>query len=268
MNKYLRFSIKTFTQSTFSLMFLLLSLNGFASSKMYVHQMQYLKAEQVIPTIKPHLASSTKVSGKDYQLFIEANKDEYQKIMQMLEMLDKKPNNLLIEVRVLDRKLDNWEMAGASIVAQGESVSGNVTRYKTSGRSTVDNVYRLNTMEGYQGYISTGVAFPTHQIVKHYKSFVPKTQYKEAKSGFYVVAQKTPNQGYRVAINAQQQNRQPQDNRNVQTTQSGQTFNTEAGKWILIASTDKASESNNNRRYQTQSNNSQKRWFYLRVVEN
>lgn len=245
----------------------LLILTSAAQAEFFVYDMQYLKAEQVIPSIKPHLNKDTKISGKDYKLFIEGSQSELTKVQQMLKMLDKKPNNLVIEVRVLDRKLDNWEMAGATIKASGKRVSGNVTKYQTSGRSKVDNLYKLNTLEGYQGYISTGIAFPTHQVVKHYGAFVPKTQYKEAKSGFYVVANKTPQQGYQVTINTQQQRRNPGNSKAIQKAGTGQTFNAHPGKWILIASTDKAEVDNRNKRYQTRSNNSSKRWFYLRVTE-
>ena len=235
-----------------------------ASAKLFIHQMQYLKAEQVIPAIKPHLSEETTLSAKDYQLFIDTTEAEYKKIKSMLEMIDKKPKNLMIEVRVLDRKLDNWEMKGAQLKISGSSSSAKVTRYQTSGRSKHDSVYRLKTMEGYQGFVSTGEAFPTHNLVKHYDSFVPTTKYKNAKSGFYVTAQQLPSQQFRVAINTQQQTR---GNGNV-IKQSGAAnqFTVNEGHWVLIASTGETASNRSSNNYRVASSNNEKRWFYLRVL--
>ncbi|MCW8879120.1 MAG: hypothetical protein OQJ89_06500 [Kangiellaceae bacterium] len=233
-------------------------------AKLFIHQMQYLKAEQVIPAIKPHLAKETTLSAKDYQLFIDSTEAEYKKIQSMLKMLDKKPKNLMIEVRVLDRRLDDWEMKGAQLKVSGNSSSAKITRYQTNGHSKIDSVYRLKTMEGYQGFVTTGEAFPTHNLVKHYDSFVPQTKYKNAKSGFYVTANQLPSQQFRVAINAQQQKR---GNGNViKQSQTANQFTVNEGHWVLIASTGESSSNRSSNKYRVASSNNTKRWFYLRVL--
>lgn len=233
-------------------------------AKLYIHQMQHLKAEQVIPAIKPHLSTETTLTAKDYQLIINASESEYQKVLAMLKMLDKKAQNLMIEVRVLDRKLDNWEKQGAQLKVSGSSSSAKVTRYETHGRNKLDSIYRLRIMEGYQGFISTGETFPTHSLVKNYNEFIPQTKYKKAQNGFYVSAHQLPSKQFRVAINTQQQKR---GNGNViKQSQASNQFTTKEGHWVLIASTGESTTNQSSQNYRVTASNNSKRWFYLRVL--
>ncbi|TQV84443.1 hypothetical protein [Aliikangiella coralliicola] len=260
-----------------SLCLILMAFSFSANAESYIHQMQYLKAEQVIPVIKPHLSQQTRLTAKGYQLFIQSTPKDYEKIKQMMLMLDKKPGNFLVQVRVLDRRLDNWEMAGAQLKSSGKKLSAGVSRYQTSGRNKIDKTFSVRTTEGYQSFINTGEAFPTHQLVKHYGSFIPKTKDKKVNSGFYATIHKMPGNKIKVSISTQQQNRKGQHSQTIQTSKANSVFDATPGHWVLIASTGTTATSGNNaihqrkqpgnNHYSVSASRSDKRWFYLKVTE-
>ncbi|WP_196138010.1 hypothetical protein [Aliikangiella sp. G2MR2-5] len=252
-----------------SILYIIIVLNlsmGNLKAEIFVHQMHYLKAEQVIPTIKPHLDNNTLVTAKDYQLIINGSQEEYEKIKSLLTQLDKKPLTLMVEVRILDRKLDNWELSKSEIKIINKESSVKIGQTYRVGRNNFDQTFRVRTLEGYQSFVSTGIAFPVHQLVSHYGGFIPQTRQREAKSGFYVNINKTPQDDFRIAISAQQQNRQSRYSQTTNTAKAATVFNAKEGNWILIAASESQPNSSAKNRHSTQGMMSEKRWFYLRVL--
>ena len=235
------------------------------SAEMFIHELKYQQAAQIIPVIKPHLEPNSVISSKDNKLFIQSTQAEYNKILSMLKMLDKKPGEFFVEVKILNRKLDDWEVKGARIVASGRQVEGKITRYQSSDSRDNEKRFSLRLTEGYQGFVNTGESFVTNQLVNHYGSFIPQTSNKKVSSGFYVTVHNANDTQVRVAVSAQAQNRKTKNSQTIDHSAATSFINGTKGHWLLLATTNEAQAQTNSRRYKTQSSSSDKRWYYLRV---
>ncbi len=227
--------------------------------------MNYLSAEQVIPVITPHLKKETGLSAKGFQLIIQSTPEEYKKIQQLLTLLDKKPAQYLAEVRIINRKLDDKELKQTQLTINQHSTDIKIKRYRTQDNKGGDRRFTLRITENNQGFVNTGESFPTHRLVQHYNSFIPKTIHKEVTSGFYIKISQLPEDKVRIAINAQSQSRKLD-----QSIKQSSTDSLIVGKkdsWILLASTGNNDSSNGKNKYSTRNNHSNKQWYYLRVNE-
>jgi len=258
-----RKNLRQIIGAIFALACFLASSNLFA--EMFIHQLKYQQGSQIIPVIKPHLSESTVISAKDYKLFIQSTPQEYEKIKSMLIMLDKKPGQYMVEVKILSRKLDNWELKQTQITASNEQVSGKITRYQSGSNRDNEKLFSLRLIEGYQGFVNTGESFMTNQLVNHYGSFLPQSGYKKVTSGFYVSLNETNNNLVRIAVSAQAQNRQSNNSQNINQSATTSYVTGNKGDWILLATINDTQTNKQSSQYSTESSRSNKRWYYIRV---
>ncbi|WP_444998490.1 hypothetical protein [Aliikangiella sp. IMCC44359] len=249
---------------------LLISYLLFVSPKtfaeMFVHQLNYVSSEQIIPVMKPHLNPKTKLSGKGYQLFIQASADEYKKIQEIIKALDQKPGEYLVEVRILKRRLDKWEMKQTNIQATNTNLKIKSKQITNTKNQHGEKKFRLRISEGYQGFVNTGESFPTHQLINQYQHFIPKSGYKKVTSGFYIVVNQMPNNQVKLSVSAQSQQRKTKHSKTVvQSSTNNQIIGTK-NEWILISATSNIQQNNNNR-YSTNGQRQNKQWYYVRVTD-
>ncbi|MGX5174167.1 hypothetical protein ACUR5C_09115 [Aliikangiella sp. IMCC44653] len=270
MNEYLHLESKAFSISRLNLAglkpffyaILIISCLGasLANAKLYVHQLKNVASQQIIPVIQPHISAQAKISGKDYTLFIEASEVEITKIKSMLESLDRAPLNYLIEVKISQRKLTDWERkhAKVKITAQGSSL--NSKSYSTQQQSQNNRHFKVRATEGYSAFINTGESFPQTHIVKEYDAFIPQTSHRKVSSGFYVTVQQTGPKTVRLAVSAQNQTRS-QANSGVQSSATQNTIIGPVNEWILIASSGHDAKAQS----YSVSSKRQSQWYYILV---
>ena len=239
----------------------------FASSslhaELFIYQLKHQQAEMIIPVIQPHLTDEQVITSKLNQLFIQSSESDYQKILPLIEQLDTAIKQYRVEVKILNRKLDTWELSGAQINVANDKVSGQVKRYQTGSSRKDNQVYSLKVMEGAQGYIHTGESFLTHSLTQHYKSFIPQGGQHKVTSGFYVQVQSSADNKVRVDVSAKAQKRRAQS---IQSSGANTSVVGELNHWLLLASIDNKEQSQSNRNYSSSNSRSNKRWYYLKVI--
>lgn len=238
-------------------------------------QLTYIDAAQAIEIIEPHLEEHTKITGKGNQLFIKASDSDLALIKSLLAELDVTQDEFLVELKILNRKLDQWEMRPNQ--ANNDPFAKGSNHYTTNNN---DHNLQLRLMANTQGFIKTAETFPKTQINQQYDAFLPKTIQGSVSSGFLVTLSQAieppannsaqsidnhPSRSVNISIIAHTQQKAgiEQQRSNQQSTRS--QFTARLGDWTLIAATQQE-ESNNSTRYTTNNTqNTNKRWFYLRV---
>lgn len=237
-----------------------------AFAEMFVHQLNYVSSEQIIPVMKPHLSPETKLSGKGYKLFIQTSVDEYKKIQDILKTLDKKPGEYLVEVRILKRRLDKWEMKQTNIQATNTNLRIKSKQITNTNNQHGEKKFRLRISEGYQGFVNTGESFPTHQLINQYQHFIPKSGYKKVTSGFYIVVNQMPDNQVKLSVSAQSQQRKTKHSKTVVQSSTNNQIVGAKNEWILISSTS-SKQQNSNNHYSTNGQRQNKQWYYVRVSD-
>ena len=87
-----------------------------ANDPIEVVELHNKTAKQLIPIIKPLLASGGVVSGTGYELIIKTSPDNFHQLEHLIKQLDKNQPLLLISVRrVHNAGYDTYERAGGQV---------------------------------------------------------------------------------------------------------------------------------------------------------
>jgi hypothetical protein len=252
--------MKCIQQTAIKLFFLIFSLS--ANAELFSYQLNFVQAKQVIPVMQPHLKPDSKLTGKQYQLFADVTEEDNQKIIAMLDQLDKKLAQYLVEVKIINRKLDDWERKATKIYNPSQPKK---QKYSTGSLSKNNKHFQLRLVEGHQGFINTGESFPTHQIMAQHDKFLPKTSYQKVSSGFYVVVRESQNRQVMLNISANTQQRNGTSDTDFSAASSQVIGN--KNEWILLAATGKSEDNSQSRNYSTKSMAQGKKWYYVKVTE-
>lgn len=237
------------------------------AAKMYTHQLQHQSAEQVLPSIRPHLSSNTKISAKGNTLFIDTTEKEYEKIQQMLNMIDKPRGEYMVDVWILNRKLDQYETQSAELRAKNRVFKGQSKRYQTQSSDKDEKRFSLRLSEGFSGFVNAGETFFTNKLVNHYQEFIPQTSKHKVNSGFFVIVNEAGQNRVKVRLSAQAQTRNNPNNAQRRESKVSNMVTGVKGNWILIASINADNKTQQSKSYTTQSRRETKRWYYLRVSD-
>ena len=236
------------------------------SAETYSYHVKHQSPAQLVAAMSPHLEPTTKITVSQKVLLITASEPEYKKIQQMLTMLDKALKNYLVEVKILSRRLDDWETKGTKS-ANGSNQTQKVTRYQTGSSQNKDKSFRLRLMEGYQGFVETGETFQQTAIVEHYGKFIPKTTNKSLTSGFYLSVLESTNNQVNINISANSQNRKTKYGQGTQSSAANSQFIASKNQWLLIATVNADDEQSNSSKYSTSNPRKNKRFYYLRIKD-
>jgi len=241
--------------------FILVSISLSAHAELFTYKLKFVQASQVIPVMQPHLASNSVLTGKQYQLFADVSEEDNQKIVSMLAQLDKQLTQYLVEVKIINRKLDKWERKATKVYKNSQPKT---KRYSTDSLNKSNQHFQLRLLEGHQGFVNTGESFPTHQIVIQHNKFLPKTSHKRVSSGFYVVVRESKNNQVVVNVSTNVQQRKGTSKDVNFSSATSQIMGTK-GEWILLASTGEMNKTRTPNSYSTSSMNTDKKWYYVRV---
>ena len=248
------------------LLFVLFLLNiQLVHSELFIHQLKHQSAASVIPAIQPHLSKQTSISPKGFQLIVNGNAEDNQKIITILPMLDTKLRQYFVEVKILNQQMDQYQLDASNIEVKEQSKSAKIIRYQTQGHQTNGNNFSLQTTENYPSLVNTGESFPTNQVISQYGHLLPSSGRATINSGFYINVQQTAPETISLTVSAQQQNRQVNNNRSINSSSASTRVTGNLGRWILIASNASISSLGTSKRYTTNSKASKQRWYYVRV---
>ena len=237
-----------------------------ATAELFVHQLKHQLAAKVIPVIQPHLSTQTSMTAKDYQLFVNGTKKDNQKVIDILQMVDTKTREYLVEVKILDQEMNRHEQNISKAELNKQSSNASIRRFQTQSNQKANSNFSIRTIENYQALISTGESFPNNQINSQYGHLLPSNGRTNIKSGFYIAVQQTGATTVSLSVSAQQQSRQTTNNRSVNASTASTKISGELGKWIFIASNASKSSLRSTKRYTTDSRASKTRWYYVRVT--
>ena len=164
-------------------------------------QLQSRPAEEIIPIVKPMLATGEVITGSGYKLFLRASPETQAMVMEIIDALDIAVNMLQISVfQGSEEELDTVNISGNLQIESGNSsigagsseagagnisynsgnVSGEVNSTSTQTHRTNSPVHQLRVSEGTEAFIQT-----VQQVA--YYSGNNGTEFKNVTTGFYVL---------------------------------------------------------------------------------
>jgi len=235
------------------------------NNKHYQYQLNYLQASQVINVIQPHLSKDSILTGKGNILFAETSVESNQTIISMLQMLDKEQQQFLVEVKILNHKLDDWERKATKIIKGSSNKPVQNKRYSTKSMEKSARFFQLRLIEGYQGFINTGESFPTNHLLLKHNKFLPQTSYRKTSSGFYVKVRGVEKDRVILNISAQAQQRQ-NGSTAISNSESSSQITANKSEWTLLSATEGNRQGDNRKHYNVSSIQDNKHWYYIRVT--
>jgi hypothetical protein len=164
-------------------------------------ELRYRLAEEILPVVQPLLEPGGVLTGADGVLFVNTSPANFEQIRQAVELLDRRPRQLMITVgQGTVTRDERTDLRGTATVGSGEMQVGvNARPGDDSGvavgvrsgsqRADLQNTSSVRTLEDTETYIAVGQLAPltTTQVVpgsrrpQEYTS----TQYREVSTGFY-----------------------------------------------------------------------------------
>lgn len=250
----------------FKILLALLLLNiQLVKAELFIHQLKHQPAQSVIPAIQPHLSKQTSISAKGFQLIVDGSPQDNQKVIDILQMLDSKLRQYFVEVKILNQQMQQHQLNASNIAIEGQSTEVRLNRYQTQEHQSNGDNFSLQATENYQALVNTGESFPTNQVINQYGHLLPSSGRTTINSGFYITVLQTAPQTVSLTVSAQQQNRQVNNSRSINSSSASTKVAGDLGRWILIASNAERSSLVNSKRYTTSSKASKQRWYYVRV---
>ncbi|HYM36556.1 MAG TPA: secretin N-terminal domain-containing protein [Steroidobacteraceae bacterium] len=230
----------------------LLLITSFAyAADLAVIDLHNRTAEELLPILKP-MAGDASLSGLNYKLFVRGSAADVARIREMLNVLDRAQQQLLISVRYSSNPVSNEveARAGGTIAKRGVEVSigGSSTRSTASDSSTSS----VRVLEGNGAHISNGQSMPivSAMLLKpatqdHGPSVGIATDYRELTSGFDVLPRIN---GDRVVldISSQQQRAGNLGAGSATTQRTTTTVSGKLGEWIELGGVSESSSQQNN----------------------
>jgi len=182
---------------------MLLSTPLFADYPLEIIELQSRPMEEVLPIIRPFVASDGAVSGMNNQLILRTSPDSLRDIRAILNRIDRPPRRLLISVR--HGQHSNGQAGGISAdinamigkrakVIVGQPVADGTVRLQglnADTRSENNLINSIQTIEGKPAFIATGESIPvtTHRSIGdgYYPHYRSDTRYYGATAGFYAL---------------------------------------------------------------------------------
>lgn len=176
----------------------------------------YLPAEKLVPVLEPMLGPEDRITAFRNKLLVKAPRHRQDKVLEILEELDRPLRNVLIQVRYASagstqakqRSSDiRYEDAGSGVrIEAGQQPADEVVVYKGSSKNDkiqVQSVAKtrfstendnalseIRVLENTQGFLQVGTETPqTRYVLLHPAGFGSTTEYRMVGNGLYVIPQ-------------------------------------------------------------------------------
>lgn len=181
---------------------LLVALATVASAReLQLIELRYRLAEEILPVVQPLLEPGGVLTGANEVLFVNTSPANFEQIRQAVELLDRRPRQLMITVgQGTVTRDERTDLRGAATVGSGEvrvgvntppgaESSAAVGARSGSQRADLHNTSSVRTLEGTETYIALGQLVPltATQVVPVARRPLEytSTEYREVSTGFY-----------------------------------------------------------------------------------
>ncbi len=230
----------------------------------------YMPADKLVPVLQPMLGVNDKITAYRNKLLVKAPASRQEKLLEMLQEIDRPLRNLLISVRYSNQISDQINRNSADIQYQdarkGVRIGGeeadagdNIVVYKGSSRDSRiqtrvvtrehfstrnDNVtQQIRVMEGQQGFLQIGEERPeTRYVFLNPYGGGMGTEYRSVGNGVYVIPQIVKDK-VRLELYTTNQRRTPGNQQQVETTEAQSVLLVEPDVWTPFAGTSVQSNS-------------------------
>jgi len=228
-------------------------------------------AAELVQILRPLIPPPGSINSFRNQLIIKTSEDNLAQIRDVLNKLDKAPENLLIRVRFSDDAEIRRDLAAAHArirsgnvslssgrkqpgrglnvgVGSGEATAGIRVQRTTTTRSGND-AHTLRVLEGQQAFIRTGQSVPlvNEQVtVTDFGTTVQRTtQFEEFGSGLYVLPRLSGDQVHlEISTRRRRLNSQSNALNSARVQETATYISGHLGRWIEIAGVNSATQSN------------------------
>lgn len=247
-----------------------------ANEKIEVIPLQQRPAEELIPIIKPVLRNGETVTGKGYQLIINAQPERIAELKGMVEQLDGAVQQVRIAVRrASPRDIDAENLRArtrVSVSNRNVDARARARIYSTRTRSQDNDQYSVTTLEGTPAYVQTGESIPVPGGYGYYGGPVaragivsPGLWYKDITSGFYAVA-RVNNDNVTLHVSPQREALSNKGNGTINTSGLVTTVRGRLGEWLQLGGTsDSSSQRSRGITHSTRSREDDKTLWWVKV---
>jgi len=246
----------------FLILFLLASPTAWASEEPVNEIYEtYLPAEKLIPVLEPMLSPEDRITAFRNKLLVKAPRSRQDKLLELLEEIDRPMRNILIQVRYgsadssesSQRAVDlHYEDADKGVrIDTGTTEPDRIVVYKGSSRDdkiqvravarerfTTENdnaLSQIRVLEGSQGFLQVGKETPVNQFVLlNPNGYGTTTEYRMVGNGIYVVPQIVKD---KVRIELFTTHQKPKSGNAVATTDAQSVLLVEPDVWTPFAGT-------------------------------
>lgn len=209
-----------------------------------VIDLQYRRAEELIPVLQPLLEQGGALTGQDYKLFVRTSSGNLAQLRSAVAQLDKQQRQMLVSVRRSTALDIQQEQASASgTLSTRDGVSGTVRAGERNLQTQNASVSSVQVLDGNSAFIATGTTVPIVTAVAvggGKRPFVAgRVEHRNLQRGFMV----TPRvNGDQVILEISQQDERVGGN-GIQS----QSLNTQVvgrlGSWIQLGGVSETSSS-------------------------
>jgi type II secretory pathway component GspD/PulD (secretin) len=224
--------------------------------------LHYRTAEDLLPILQPLVPQGSVITGTGDVLFVRADAATLTQLREAVASLDRAPRQLLITVgQVTNTQDSGTSVRGSGTIGSGDvqvgvnrppapSAGGQVIVRSGTASNDIRNVSSVQTLEGYETYVSLGQSRPfTSTTVTDGARYPPvvsqSTGFRDVQTGFYATPRVS---GDRVTLEiSSRQQRLTGEGRNapVTTGSVGTTVTGKLGEWLQIGgSTDSSGGAN------------------------
>jgi hypothetical protein len=181
---------------------LLVALAAVAGAReLQLIELRYRLAEEILPVVQPLLEPGGVLTGADRVLFVNTSPANFEQVRQAVELLDRRPRQLMITVgQGTVTRDERTDLGATATVGSGEVQVGvneppgddpgvAVGVRSGSQRADLQNTSSIRTLEGTETYIALGQLVPlaTRQVVPGPRRPLEhtSTEYRELSTGFY-----------------------------------------------------------------------------------
>jgi hypothetical protein len=227
-----------------------------AARELEIIELRHRLAEEIVPIVQPLLEPGGVLTGADRVLFLNTSPANVEQIRQAVEMLDRRPRQLMVTVgQGTVTRDDRTAVGGTATVGSGEVQVGVNARpgddpgvavgvRSGSERAELQNTSSVRTLEGTETYIALGQLVPltTTQVVPGQRRplAVTSTEMREVSTGFYATVRL---HGERVTLEVsprQQRLRGASTAPVIETAGLVSTIGGSLGEWIALGAVQEA----------------------------
>jgi hypothetical protein len=213
-----------------------------------VIELESRTAEELIPAIRPLIDPGDYLTGRDYALYLKADRATVQTVREAVERLDRQPAQLLISVtteKTLNQHRSGYAAggsveAGDARIRAGDAPPGgglSVGAGERTSRRTATRTPRVRATEGRPALIQQGVSVPVktteRRRVNNRVIERERTEYRPVTGGFYVTARLN---GDKVRLEIEQRDENLQSGGAINATRLNTSAHGRLGEWIPLGS--------------------------------